>query len=158
MNRSRNPASSRPSLTRLAVFGLLAGTALLSVTVRADDPPSSPRSPILTLNDGGFVAGTLSDSDQPGLVRWTSPAFVSPLEFPIGTVESIRFPSADKLPKSLGQFGFELTGGDLLFGSIVSLDEKFAELDITRLGKIKLERTRLRRIFRQTIIPRRSRC
>ncbi len=68
------------------------------------------------------------------MFRWQAEAFTSPFEFPRDEVLSIRFPAIEKSPKAVGALGFELSGGDVLYGSLVNLDEKTAELDVARLG------------------------
>ncbi len=131
------------SLLALAAIGFFANI------VRADEPPkAAPTGPVLNLVDGGFAPGEPRDSDRPGTLRWQSPAFATPFDFSLDGVASIRFPVAEKGPRPAGAFGFELTGGDVLYGSLVALDDKAAELDVPKLGRLKVERSRLRRFFR----------
>ena len=66
----------------------------------ADRPPTATsagrldgRPLTLHLADGGSVAGALADSDAPGVLRWRSPAFARPLDFPSTRVASVGFPS-----------------------------------------------------------------
>ena len=94
------------------------------------------------------MPGSLGSFSRPGVLRWKSDSFLTPFEFAVDEVQSIRFPTADKLARPVGAFGFELTGGDVLFGSIVSLDDKTAELDVAKLGRMRVDRSRVRRIFR----------
>ncbi len=51
-------------------------------------------------------------------------------------------------PKPDGDFCFELAGGDILFGTLVALDDKQAELDIPRIGRLHVERSIIHRIYR----------
>jgi thiol-disulfide isomerase/thioredoxin len=138
----------------LSAFGparlwLIAVVSLLAGTVRADGPPGpSPSEAVLSLTDGGFLHGSLDDSNRSGKLRWKSSVFLNPLDFDVKAVHAIRFPTPEKLPRPTGDFGFETTGGDIFYGSILSLDDKSAELDIASLGRITLDRSRLRRIFR----------
>jgi thiol-disulfide isomerase/thioredoxin len=149
MSRTLKQPSTRSRVNRPAWPWLVAVFLGLPGTGSAEEPPRlSPTEAILNLTDGGFLPGSLDDSSRPGKVRWKSAAFTNPLDFPVGEVQSIRFPTPEKMPKPSGSLGFELTGGDILYGSIVSLDDKIAELDISRLGRITVERSRLRRIFR----------
>ncbi|WP_435020070.1 redoxin domain-containing protein [Tundrisphaera sp. TA3] len=138
---------------RLAPAWLLLA-ALAPSPARAEEPPKAPtpapaEAPTLYLTDGGFAAGGLAPSDRPGVIRWQSAAFAEPLEFPVAEAQAIRFPAPPTgLRPAAGAFGFELTGGDVLYGSLVALDDKAAELDAGRIGKVRVERSRLARIFR----------
>jgi thiol-disulfide isomerase/thioredoxin len=135
--------------TRSAAFPLIAGIWLLANTARADEPPKGPPlGPVLNLADGGVVPGILVDSDQPGVVRWQAEPFEGPFEFAREDVLSIRFPVAQKPSRAVGTFGFELSGGDVLYGSLVDLDARTAELDVARLGRLRVDRGRIQRIFR----------
>ena len=127
----------------LAVAWLIAGVA------RGDEPPKAPPAgPVLNLIDGGFAPGVLEESGRPGTVRWRAAPFVAPFDFALDGVASIRFPIAEKAPRPVGTFGFELTGGDVLYGSLVGLDDRSADLAIPRLGRLRVDRARFRRIFR----------
>ena len=94
------------------------------------------------------MPGVLEDPTRPGMVRWKSDSFTAPFEFAQTGIQSIRFPIAEKSPRAIGALGFELSGGDVLFGSVVNLDDRVAELDVARLGRLRVERSRIRRIFR----------
>ncbi len=127
---------------------LVAGAWLLGVARGEEPPKGSLDRPVLSLTDGGVVPGILVDSGGAGMFRWQAEAFTSPFEFPRDEVLSIRFPAVEKSPKAVGALGFELSGGDVLFGSVVALDDKAAELDVARLGRLRVDRSRIRRIFR----------
>ncbi len=149
MNHFLPISSTRTSVSRPTRLMLFAGVWLLAGTVRGEDSPKAPPSgPVLNLFDGGIVPGSLADSDRSGTVRWKSDLFASPFDFAVEGVQSIRFPSPEKPPRPTGAFGFELTGGDILFGSIVGLDDKVAELEVAKLGRLSVDRSRVRRIFR----------
>jgi peroxiredoxin len=125
------------------VVGLAAGAAW------AADAPKSPRGPaVLQLFDGGFAAGELDASPQPGVLRWQAADFVSPFEFPMTRVIAVHWTPAAVLPKPSGDFCFELSGGDVVFGSLTALDDKDAQLDLQRIGRIQMPRGMLHRIYR----------
>jgi thiol-disulfide isomerase/thioredoxin len=134
---------------RFAGLVLIGGAWLLSSSARGDDPPKSlPAGPTLNLADGGVVPGKLVDFEQPGMVRWQSEFFSSPFEFPRDEVLSIRFPVAEKPLRAAGAYGFELSAGDVLYGSLVELDDKIADLDVAGLGRVRVDRGRIQRVFR----------
>ena len=114
-----------------------------------DEPPKPiPTGPVLILDDGGVVPGQLVDAVLKDAVRWQAGPFSGPFEFPSGEVRSIRFPVVGPLSKAVGALGFELSAGDVVYGSLVSLDEKSVELEASRIGKFRVDRDRVRRIFR----------
>ncbi|MBN1854059.1 MAG: TlpA family protein disulfide reductase [Pirellulales bacterium] len=125
-------------------------TLLILVGTRAygESNPAAITVGVMHLAHGDFVTGELKDCDQSDRLRWQSPAFTTPFEFALGSIHSIRFPNREGLPKSMGDFCFELAGGDLLFGSLIGLDTHEAEIDLPPLGKIHLLRDHLRRLSR----------
>jgi peroxiredoxin len=129
------------------VFPLFVVTMLASTT-RAADPPGSSSNPVLQLADGGYAAGEVRDSSQPGVLRWQAAPFVAPFEFAIRNVNTIQWPPPAKLDRPTGDFCFELAAGDVLFGSLIGIDEKKVELAIPRLGRIHVQRSNLHRIYR----------
>ncbi len=130
---------------------LIAAACLLGPAAPAADPtPAAPaQGPTLHLADGGSVAGVLKDSDRPGVLRWESPAFARPLDFPLDAVASVGFPLAAAPPGPAGDYSFELAGGDVLFGSLVGLDDRAATIDAPPLGRVRVGRSSLRRIERR---------
>ena len=75
---------------------------------------------------------------RPGVLRWQASAFVSPFEFPVDRVNAIHWPPPAASAKPDGDFCFELAGGDVVFGALVALDDKQAELDIPRIGRLQV--------------------
>ncbi len=123
--------------------------ATLASSARAENPPSAtPQQSVLHLANGGFAAGELRPSARPGIVRWQAASFVSPFEFALGEVLGIQTPPPATQPRPVGDFCFELAAGDVLFGSLIALDDKEAELDVPRLGRIHVLRSNLHRIYR----------
>jgi thiol-disulfide isomerase/thioredoxin len=103
---------------------------------------------VLYLLGGEFVTGELKDSDRPDILRWQSPAFAGPFEFFVDRVKSIHWPAAVTRPAPRGEYCFTLAGGDVLFGSLVDLDENEAVFDAASIGRIHVERSTLQRIDR----------
>ena len=103
---------------------------------------------MLHLANGGFAAGEIRPSAKPGVVRWQANSFVNPFDFAVSDVLGIQSPPPASQPKPNGDFCFELAAGDVLFGSLVALNEKDVELDVPRLGRIHVQRSNLHRIYR----------
>lgn len=118
-----------------------------AAVVATPQPASKPRG-TLALTNGGVIPGDLKDADSAALLRWQSPAFVSPFDFAIDAVNAVYYPSPAQRPKPLGDHCFELSSGDVLFGSLVALDESNAELDAAPFGHLHLKRERIERIYR----------
>src|SRR5262249_26256807 len=143
MRSRRSPSMFGSRLPRAGRASCLLLMAVLATAARAADPP-----PVLHLVDGGYAAGELRDSSRPDVLRWQGAPFVAPFEFAVKDVNNIQWPPPATLDRPAGDFCFELSAGDVLFGSLVGLDERKAELDIPRLGRIRIERANLHRIYR----------
>ncbi len=108
----------------------------------------TPMRPVLRLRNGGYASGQLVASENPAELVWQGDGFARPLRFPLAEVHSVQYPRpADQSPAK-GPFCFELSGGDLVTGQLVSLDEREAVLEAAALGKITVERAALRRFYR----------
>ncbi len=139
----RNAITPRRARSRLFHVGLL--TILLTGLAGADEKRTHA---VLNLDDGGYAAGDLADSDRPGIIRWQAAGFVSPFEFMLGRVNAVQWTADKEAPKPEGEFCFEIGGGDVVFGSLKSLDPGMAEIDVPRVGLLKVKRTAIRRIYR----------
>ena len=101
------------------------------MAARADD--KRPKA-ILTLDDGGFAAGELADCDRPGILRWQAAGFVSPFEFKLARVNAVHWAPDEKPAKAEGEYCFELGAGDVVFGTLASLDSGIVQIDVPRIG------------------------
>ena len=102
----------------------------------------------MSLDDGGYAGGDLAPSDRPGVLRFKAAGFVTPFEFKLGRVNAIHWTPAEKPVKPEGEFCFELGGGDVVFGGLAGLDESGGQLDVPRIGRMHVERSAIRRIYR----------
>jgi thiol-disulfide isomerase/thioredoxin len=131
------------SLAALAWFWLL------GLAASAGEPP--PAQAVLHLAGGGFVPGSVRDSDRAGVLRWQGTSFVEPFDFDLDAVESARFPAlaAGAPERPAGDWCFELAGGDVFFGTLVALDERAAVVEAPDLGRLHIRRTQIHRISRR---------
>src|SRR5262249_43674203 len=122
----------------------------------ASEPVAAPREgPVLHLTNGGLVPGWVRDSDRVGVLRWQGASFIQPFAFAPGTAEWARFPA----PASAGGRGeperaaadlyFEMAGGDVLFGTLVELDDRAAVVEAPELGRLHIRRSQIHRISRR---------
>lgn len=126
---------------------IVACSLAAAVAVQADEAAR----PTLRLRNGGYVAGELLTSDNAAELTWQGDGFARPLRFPLAAVHSVQYPVAradgkDK-PAAKERYCFELAGGDLLVGDLVSLSEREAVLEIPALGKVTLDRSSLLRFY-----------
>jgi hypothetical protein len=121
---------------------------LASVARATDESTSPPRPPILHLAGGGSTAGEIRPSTRPGVLRWQSASSGSPADFACNEVVAVEWPPPAIRPKTPGDYRFELAAGDVLFGSLLALDNTLAELEVPRLGRIRVQRSHLHRIDR----------
>ena len=120
----------------------------LSATTRAAEPADAATGAVMHLINGDFVAGRLVDSATGDGLAWQSPAFTAPFQFSTRAVVTVQFPIPAKLTQPDGAYCFELAGGDLLFGALVALQGNEAVLDVPGLGRLHVDRTILRRMYR----------
>ena len=144
MNPHRSRSASLACLLNPGLLALVAAAWLIVPFATAAEPSRS----FLHLANGGYVEGVWQDSAEPGIVRWQPSSFAAPFHFPVNAVNAIHFRQPAELPKAVGDYCFELAGGDVVFGALVALDDKEAVLDIPRYGRLHVERSRLLRMER----------
>lgn len=115
----------------------------LCATAPAADPPA-----VLHLADGGHLPGSLVGSDAPEVWRWRSPLFTRPVEFPAGVVRGVHYAMPAAPPKPAGEFCVELAGEDVVYGDLAALNDTDVELTGTAVGRLRLKREHVRRIYR----------
>ncbi|WP_406694894.1 TlpA disulfide reductase family protein [Singulisphaera sp. Ch08] len=153
MRHSRPPSKTGPRIQgfpRLIVLAVAwAFSPTLGPVALAVEPVAGPpASLVLHLTDGGFVAGKFHETDRPGILRWQGNAFTSPFDFDIKSIDAMQAPVPAQLATPEGVFRFALSGGDVVFGTLIKLDENEAELDLPRVGRIRLQRPHLLRLER----------
>jgi thiol-disulfide isomerase/thioredoxin len=111
-------------------------------TAHAQAAPAS----VLYLNDGDYFTGVLTESPTADAVRWQANGVVSPFEFPTAAVRAAFFPSNDPPAPAKADYCFELSDGDRLFGSLVSLGPEEIEIDAERVGRLRIKRSHVRRV------------
>jgi thiol-disulfide isomerase/thioredoxin len=92
-----------------------------------------PRGELRLVNDD-FAVGQLANSDTEGRVRWQADGFTSPFEFDVPAIRSVRFPEPDERgahPVPSGAYGFELEGGDFLYGNLRDLTERELTIEVS---------------------------
>ena len=126
----------------------------LCVLVGDCDRNRGPTGPSLVCGCGAapdqrwIRTGSATPSSQPDLVRWQSHAFTAPFDFPLKAITAVHFAVPAELPRPSGDYCFELGGGDVVFGSLLTMNENEAELDITRLGRVHVQRSVINRMYR----------
>ncbi len=151
MSKKPTGHSRLPSLrlTQLTLVLSLAAAWFAARQAFAADPPvTSPAAAVLHLTDGNFLSGELKDSTKPGVIRWHATPFVSTFDFPVNAVNAIHWPPPATIAKPSADYCFELAAGDVVFGRLVGLDDKQAELDVPRIGHLHVDRSHLHRIYR----------
>ena len=148
--RCRASTGSRIVWGALVAVALLAGGACFARAADGDGPTA-----VLAL-PGGTIPGRLVESPPATegastTIRWQSPAFVGPFEFPLDRVGGISFDRQPGAPilRGTGHWKFELSDGDLVVGRLESIDASMVMISIGPAeapGRIELARERVRRI------------
>jgi thiol-disulfide isomerase/thioredoxin len=133
-------------MSNLTQSPLFAGICLISLAgpaIAAERPASA----VLHLTNGDFIGGELLDARDPKMLRWQSPLFGRPLEFPLAAVNAVHYAVAGPPPQPLREYCFEMGDDDVLFGNLLGLTDDEVELDSARLGRIHLRRNQIRRMY-----------
>ncbi|MHC5538040.1 TlpA family protein disulfide reductase [Singulisphaera rosea] len=149
MHNLRRQVSPGPFLSKgigrlfFALLGITSGPALGDEAATRSPTPS-----VLRLQNGGVLPGALTDSPDGATLRWQAAPFVAPFDFPIDEVQSVQYTLEGEPPKPVGDYCFEMGGGDVLFGNLVDLDEQQVVLESPRAGLLHVERRVIQRIDR----------
>ena len=151
-----NDFSSRKCLTRSQASHILASWILLltllpgrPVTL-ASEPVVRSRTSVLHLTNGDHVSGTLVQATSPDCLGWKSPSFASPFQFSLSGLASVHFSTLAEPPKCEGEYGFQLATGDLLYGSLIGLNDQSIQMDISGLGRFDIDRSAVQRMYRRS--------
>jgi thiol-disulfide isomerase/thioredoxin len=149
------PNAAKVCLALLA--GWLAGFLLQLPTPRvaAEEPsrPAGARAGIVELRDGSLLRGDFALSADVSHLGWQSPSFDNPFQLRLPAVNAVHFP-APATPETPdgpapGAWRVELQGGGLLWGDLLSIDDKVVVLRV--LGNeepLRIERSLVERIAR----------
>jgi thiol-disulfide isomerase/thioredoxin len=107
--------------------------------------PVSPAS-VLYLRDGDFLAGRLENCDTPNIVCWQAQGAMKPFEFSAGAFRAAYFPTPASPPAPIGEYCFELVGGDILYGALLNVTPQQFEIEAARFGKLRIDRDQVARI------------
>jgi len=152
LRRFRGRASTGSGIVwgTLVAVALLAGGDRLARAADGDGPTA-----VLAL-PGGTIAGRIVESPPAAegaspKIRWQSPDFAGPFEFPLDRVGRISFDRQPGAPilRGAGHWKFELSDGDLVVGRLESIDDSKVVISIGPAeapGRIELARERVRRI------------
>src|SRR5436309_2285570 len=75
----------------------------VAATVSAADPPARA---VLHLVNESHVSGEVRGSDDPKVMRWRSPAFAEPLDFPLAAVRAVHYEALAPPPAPRDEYGF----------------------------------------------------
>jgi peroxiredoxin len=123
------------------------GTKVITSDAASQDK-SSPSSTVATLHlaNGDFLAGELRPCGDAGILRWQGTAFAAPLDFSLGAVSTVTFPTRGPRPHPDSPYCLELDGGDVLFGNLMGLSNNEIAFDAAGLGLIHVQRSAVKRI------------
>ena len=141
-NRHSNVEPRVSLLDRL--FGIVLAGLMATAAPGADQPAGPGAKAELHLTSGQRLIGEILTSGHAGVFRWQPVEPDSPRDFAWKDVNAIEWPPQPAQPT--GDFRFELAAGDVLFGSLLALNEQQAELDVPRLGRVHVLRANLKRI------------
>jgi thiol-disulfide isomerase/thioredoxin len=125
------------------VVGIL-WLGLVNVAMAANPVASA----VLHLTNDSYLPGELRGSDDPNVVRWHSPIFGRPLEFPLSAVKAVNYPVPAAPAPPSGEYCFELVDDDVIYGDLLALTDAEVELNSPRVGRLHIRRESIRRLYR----------
>jgi thiol-disulfide isomerase/thioredoxin len=134
-------------LLPVALPGFIPGISWLCLAAAATAADPAAHS-VLHLTNGSFIPGESLASEDPKVLRWRSPYFVRPFEFPLGAIQAVHYAVPAQQPKPSGEYCFELVDGDVLYGDLLGLTDDTVEVDAARFGRLRLRREQVRRFYR----------
>jgi thiol-disulfide isomerase/thioredoxin len=139
-------AISRPRIARLSAltYCSLACWFFLTVAANAAEPPATA---VLHLTDESFLPGQIQGSADPKVLRWLSPWFTQPLDFPLSAVRAVHHAVPAAHLKPTGEYCFELAGDDVVYGNLLGLTGDDLEVDVARIGRVHLRREQIGRFY-----------
>lgn len=95
-----------------------------------------------------FMGGRFAASNDPSGVAWQNDAFDQPFLFKTDAISEISFQQRNDQPGESGDLGIELSNGDILFGSIVGIEDGQLILESKLFGSQRFDSAMVRRIFK----------
>src|SRR3954462_5242242 len=91
---------------------------------------------MLYLNDDDYFSGDLRDCPPANTIRWQARGTTQPFEFHADAIRSAFFPPPQKRPAPVGEYCFELSDGDILYGSLAAITKDDLEINSTQFGHL----------------------
>jgi thiol-disulfide isomerase/thioredoxin len=107
------------------------------------------KAPRLQLAFGDTMVGTLAESPEPDVIAWQCAAARDPYRFPMTAISAAHFPRSGETSASDAEYMFELSGGDVLLGSLAKLTADAIVIDTPQLGEISIAASHVKRITRR---------
>ncbi len=120
-------------------LGVLLSLVAASAAVAAPQPR-------LQLRNGDYWSGSLAGPAEINVIRWQTPKTAAPLDFKPSSVGAIHFPQAGQNDQAACDLCVELLGGDVLFGSLIALDENQLKLATSQFGMVSISADAVARI------------
>jgi thiol-disulfide isomerase/thioredoxin len=111
------------------------------------DPSPNPVDAMLYLNDGDYFSGRLRDCQEANVLRWQANGATQSFEFGADAIRSAYFAPPEKRPAPTGEYCFELSDGDVLYGTLTAITKDDFEIDSGPFGHPKIARAEVRRLL-----------
>lgn len=101
----------------------------------------------LELINGNLVVGSIDPTSIQGFLAWQSPEFLSPFDFRLESVRSVKFPIQEDVSVSQGDFAIELVNGDTIQGNVREWSPESVLIEAS-FGELRVRTSALSRIYR----------
>jgi len=140
---------------RGAMIGVVVCAISASAAIAAPPPEPTRDAAVLELADEGFLRGGLvAAAAVPGGHRetllWQSPLFDGPLEFTVDGFARIRFPAGQPVKPADDAWHAELSGSELLQGTLEAIDADHVVMRVAAAGAepLRIRRSAVTRLSR----------
>jgi thiol-disulfide isomerase/thioredoxin len=113
---------------------------------QANSAAADHDSPTLYLYDGDFFGGSLRDCPTPNVIRWLADGAAQPFEFGSEAIRAAYFASPKERPAPEGEYCFELSDGDVLYGSLAGITADQIQVQSAQFGRLQIARPEVLRI------------
>lgn len=135
----------RKTCRQLGWLILSAALTCVAIAHGAERAPDAIGS-MLYLNDDDYFSGVLRDCPTANTLRWQARGATQPFEFGIDAIRAAYFAPPQNRPAPDGEYCFELTNGDVMYGSLAAITKDDVEINSTQFGPLKIARAEIQRL------------
>src|SRR5262245_54171511 len=116
------------TLRRQCCWVMLSVTLACATIVHSAERAPDAIGSVLYLNDDDYFSGVPRDCPAANTLRWQARGATQPFEFGVDAIRAAYFAPPQHRPVPDGELCFELSDGDVLYGSLVAMTKDETEI------------------------------